>query len=75
MHTLSKYFSISLQCSVSRGNVVSRSVALRQWNMEYFLELLMPNWDSENIHRGRQETELGRDIRDLPQVRKLDCRV
>lgn len=29
-YTLSKYFSISLQCSVSRGNVVSRSVAFKK---------------------------------------------
>ena len=73
MHMLSKYFSISLQRSVSRGKVVSRSVVLREENTN--ISGIANALGELRKYSLRGEIELGKEIRDSPHVTKLDCGV
>lgn len=74
-HTLSKYFSNSLQRSVSRGTVVSSSMAFKRKGCGIAPGTATCLMGTQNTPRGRGQREWGRGSRDLPQVRKLACRV
>ena len=69
---LSKYFSTSLQRSVSRGKVVSRSVVLREENTNISGIANTLGELRKYSRRERGETELRREIRDPSHVTKLD---